>query len=153
MYTRNIRIIFNLFIVPSDYQRWRGRAATFAPETHPTAVTLTPRRNLKVIEYIWGLKIPRKRTCEHPRPLDRAAYIFTDQESKVVSRTCGASPQFTFIPLISLAYRNHTAGRPKSSVYAEVIYRRCGERSTTERQSHLDTSTTPVCPLLSKYAH
>src|SRR5882757_9229923 len=63
-------------------------------------VAPTPLRNLKVIELIWALKIPRKRTCEHPRLLDSAPYILTDQESKLVSRTCGASPQFTSIPLI-----------------------------------------------------
>ena len=34
-----------------------------------------PHRNLKVIEEIWGLETPRKRTCEHPRRLDSAAYI------------------------------------------------------------------------------
>src|SRR5882757_4443488 len=46
-----------------------------------------------------------------------------------------------------LTYRNHTARRSKSGVHAEVVCRKCRERSTDERQSHLDTSTTPVCPL------
>ena len=59
-----------------------------------------PHHSLKVIEEIWGLKTPRKRTCEHPQQLDSTTYILTDQESKLVSRTCGASPQFTSIPLI-----------------------------------------------------
>src|SRR5258706_15875438 len=52
-----------------------------------------------------------------------------------------------------LIYRNHTARRPKSAVYAEVVCRKCGERSTDERQSHLDTSTTPVCPLFTQSVH
>src|SRR5258706_11310824 len=55
---------------------------------------------LKEIEQIWGLKIPRKRTCEHSRRLDSTEHILADEESKLVSRTCGASPQFTSIPLI-----------------------------------------------------
>ena len=57
-------------------------------------------RDFKVIESTWGLKILRKRTCEHPRWLDSTAYILTDAESKPVSRPCGASSQFTSIPLI-----------------------------------------------------
>ena len=65
----------------------------------------------------------------------------------------GASPQFTSIPLIWLTYRNHTARRPKPGVYAEVVCRKCGGRSSEERQSHLDTSTTPVRPLFSQYVH
>ena len=52
-----------------------------------------------------------------------------------------------------LTYRNHTARRPKSGVYAEVVCRKGGERSTNEGQSHLDTSTTPVCPLFSQSVH
>jgi hypothetical protein len=50
-------------------------------------------------------------------------------------------------------YRNHTARRSKPRVYAEVVCRKCGERVTEERQPHLDTSTTPVCPLFLPYAH
>ncbi len=41
-----------------------------------------------------------------------------------------------------LTYRNRTARRPKSGVYAEVVYRKCGERSTVERQSRTDRRTT-----------
>src|SRR5258706_14230248 len=52
-----------------------------------------------------------------------------------------------------LTFRYHTARRPKSGVYAEVICRKCAEKSTDERQSHLDTSTTPVCPLVPQYVH
>ena len=54
---------------------------TFARVVRLTAakqVVPTPRRNLKVTQQIWGLKIPRKRTCEHPRQLDSAAYTPTD---------------------------------------------------------------------------
>ena len=39
--TQGISVIFNLFIVLSDYWRCRRRATTFAPEarlTHPTSV-------------------------------------------------------------------------------------------------------------------
>src|SRR5258706_9178289 len=48
-----------------------------------------------------------------------------------------------------LTYRNHSARCPKSGVYAEVVYRKCGERCSDERQSHLDTSTTLICPIFS----
>ena len=61
--------------------------------THPTSQPQSDRR-------IWGLKIPRKKACEHPRRLDSAVYILTDRESKVVSRPCGASPQFISTPPI-----------------------------------------------------
>ena len=115
-----------------------------ATHTHPT---LQPQRD----RTIWRLKFQRKRTCEHPRRLDSAAYILTDQESKLVSRTCDASPQVTSTPLIWLTYRNHTARRAKSGVYAEVVCRKRGEKSSDERQSHLDTSATPVCPLFLQY--
>ena len=49
--------------------------------------------------------------------------------------------------------RNHTARRSKSGVYAKVVCGKCGERHGEERQSHLDTSTTPVCTLFSQYVH
>ena len=52
-----------------------------------------------------------------------------------------------------LTYRNHTARRSKSGVYAEVVCRQCGERSTSQRRSHVDTSTTAVCPLIPQYVH
>ena len=38
-------------------------------------------------------------------------------------------------------------------LYAEIVCRKCGERGREERQSHLDTSTTPVCPLFLQYVH
>jgi len=43
-------------------------------------------------------------------------------------------------------YRDHASRHSKSGVYAEVVCRECGERIAEERQPHLDTSTTPVCP-------
>jgi len=50
-------------------------------------------------------------------------------------------------------YRNYAARHSKSGVYAEVVCRKCGERTTEERQPHMDTSTAPVGPLLPRYAH
>ena len=52
-----------------------------------------------------------------------------------------------------LTYRNHTSGRSKSGVYAQLVCRKCGERITEERQLHLDTSATPVCHLFTEDAH
>jgi len=106
-----------------------------------------------VTERTWGLKISRKRTCEHPRPLDSAMCVLVDRKFKPLPRLYRASPEFTSIPLIWLAYRNHAPRRSKSGVYAEVVWRKCGEGITEERQSHLDTSTTPVGPLLPQYVH
>ena len=58
-----------------------------------------------------------------------------------------------------LTYRNNTTRRPKPGVYAEVVRRKCGERSTAdERQSHLDTTgwtpttTSPRFQLVSQVA-
>ena len=113
-----------------------------------------PRRSLKVIEEIWGLKTPRKRTCEHTRRLDSAAYILTDQNPSLYLDRAALHLNLHPYRSFWLTYRNHTTRRPKSGVYAEVVCRRWGERSTAdERQSHLDTSTTPVCPFYSQYLH
>ena len=101
----------------------------------------------------WRLKVPRTRTCEHPRWLDSAASTLADQKSKPVSRPCAAPPQLRPYPILRLTYRNHTARRSKSAVYAKVVYRKCGERVTEERLSHLDTSTTPVRPLFPPYVY
>ena len=93
-YRNHIQLIHSSVRLPAVQAGSRARL------TAVKHVTPTPRCNLKVIESIWRLKIPRKRTCEHPRRLDSAAYILTDEESKLVSRTCGGPPQFTLIPLI-----------------------------------------------------
>ena len=111
-----IRNMLNLSIVPVVQ-------AEISAVKH---VVPTPRRNLKLIEQKWGLKLPRKRTCEHPRRLDSVAYnILTDQTFKLVSRPCGALHlnlhQYRSFRLIN---RNHTARRPKSGVYAEVVCRK-----------------------------
>jgi len=152
LYIRNIIIIFYLFLVPSDCRRFRRTATTFQKPApgHPTP---GPGRNLKVIELIWGLKIPRKRTCEHPRRLHSASYIrLMKNTSLYLDRAAlhlNSHPHRSFW----LTRRNHTARRSKSGVYAEVVCRKCRERSTSERQSHLDTSTTHVCPLIPQYVH
>ena len=52
-----------------------------------------------------------------------------------------------------LTYRNNTSRRSKSGVYAEVVCRKCGERIREDRQPHLDTSATPVCPSFPQYVH
>ena len=87
------------YIQLSHSSWFRQRAITFAPKARQASCT-HPRRNLKVIGEIWGLKIPRKRTCEHPQRLDSFADILTDAQSKLVSGPCSASPQFTSILLI-----------------------------------------------------
>ena len=104
-----------------------------------------------MIESIWGLRIPRKRTCEHPRRLDSAAYILTDEESSLYLERAALHLNLHPYRSFWLTYRNHTARRPKSGVYAEVVCRKCRERITEERRSHLGTSSAPVCPLLPQY--
>jgi hypothetical protein len=79
--------------------------------------------------------------------------ILADDECKPVSRTCGASLQPTFIPLIShdiqkLHYRAFLIG-----IYAEVVCSKCGERITEAGQPDVDTNTTLVCPLVLHHTH
>ena len=94
-YKNCVQLIHDLIQAESDDHCARSTSASRqASRTHPTLPPQSDRRN-------WGLKPPRKRTCEHPRRLDSTACILTDQGSKFVSRPCGASPQFTSIPLIS----------------------------------------------------
>ena len=107
-------------------QVWRLAVKQVAP---------TPRCNLKVIEEIWRLKTPRKRTCEHPRRLDSAVYIFTDQESKPVSRPCGASPQFTSTPLI-LADTEITLQDVPNRAYTLRLFVESAEREVRRKDNH-----------------
>src|SRR5258706_1771265 len=66
-----------------------------------------------------------------------------------------AALHLNFHPYLSfrLTYRNHTARRSKSAVYAKVVCRKCGDGITEERRSHLDTSTAPVRFLFPPYVH
>ena len=128
----------------------------YAPGSGHPALNLscpTPHRNLKLIESIWGLKIPRKRTCKHLRRPDNArTFSLIKNPSLYLERAVlhlNLHPYCSF----SLTYRNHIARCPKSDLYAEVVCRKCGERRSDERRSHLDTSTAPVCPLFSQLVH
>ena len=112
-----------------------------------------PRPNLKVIESIWGLKIQRKRTCEHPQRLIASRTLSLIKNPSLYLERAALHLNLHPYRSFWLTYRNHTARRPKSGVYAEVVCRKCGERSSDERQSHLDTSTTPVCPLFLQYEY
>ena len=65
--------------------------------TLPTLHVAQPQ----VIEGSWRLKILKRRACEHHQWPESTVCVLTDEESKIASRSCGASPQFTSIPLIS----------------------------------------------------
>ena len=62
------------------------------------------------------------------------------------------APHLNLCPYRSfrLTYRYRIARRSQSGVYAEVIHRKCGERTTAKRQLHMGTSTSPVCPYFVK---
>ena len=93
-----IRNIYNLFIF---YIWFPAMATTFSLYLRQSLVAPSPRCNFKVIEWTWRLKIPRNRSCEHPRLIDITACVLADRESKIVSRTCGPLPQPTSTTLIS----------------------------------------------------
>ena len=77
--------------------------------------------------------MPRNRICEHPRWLDIAASLLADQNPSLY---LDRAPLYLNLhPYLSfrLPYRNNTAGRSKSAIYAEVVHRKYRERITEER--------------------